>query len=96
MPNFLGASDRHPEFAAELPHFVSWILRYFSVHDLTPHLGSLRRTGIVGRITPTGDVVIRGIGPKSRDPYNPIDREFGWLERARFLLFDAGKVNSAW
>jgi len=93
LVNFIGASDRHPEFAAELPHFVSWLLRYFSVPELKSYLGSLRKTGILGRISPNGDVVIRRIGPKGRDPFNPIDREFGRLERARFLLFDAGKVN---
>lgn len=91
--NFIGASSRHPEFAAELPLFVSWLRRYFSVGELKSYLGSLRKTGISARLAPNGEVIFRRIGRKSSDPYNPIDRELGRLERARFLLFDVGPVN---
>lgn len=90
---FIGTSEKHAEFAAELPRFVSWLQRYFSVDELKSYLGSLRKTGISARLAPDGEVVFRRIGRKSRDPYNPIDRELGRLERARFLLFDAGRVN---
>lgn len=91
--NFIGASDRHAEFAAELPSFVSWLRQFFSIGELKAYLGSLRKTGISARLAPNGEITFRRIGRKSRDPFNPIDRELDRLQRARFLLFDVGPVN---
>ena len=89
---FIHASESHPEFAAELPRFVSWIRRNFAPGELISYLGTIRRTGILPRLTPDGEVQLRRRGRKSTAPYNPIDRDLKGLQRACALLLGHSNV----
>ena len=46
--NFLEASDRHPEFAAELPRFVEEIEQIFGPEEILAYLDGVRRVGALG------------------------------------------------
>ena len=46
--NFLEASDRHPEFAAELPRFVEEIKEIFAPGEIRAYLDGVRRVGALG------------------------------------------------
>jgi len=46
--NFLEASDRYPEFAAELPRFVEEIKQIFEPGEIQSYLNGVRRVGALG------------------------------------------------
>jgi len=48
VPDFLEASDGHPEFAAELPRFVEAIKEIFEPGELRAYLEGVRRVGALG------------------------------------------------
>jgi hypothetical protein len=41
--HFVDASERHPDFKRELPHFLAEIKRLFSVTELGSYVGGLER-----------------------------------------------------
>ena len=48
--NFLEASDRHPEFAAELPGFVEEVKEIFEPGESQAYLDGVHRVGALGHI----------------------------------------------
>ncbi len=50
LVNFVRASDTHPEFAVELPHFVAEVKRIFEPHELRDYLENVRRIGAMGHV----------------------------------------------
>jgi hypothetical protein len=67
---FLMASERDPEFAAEVPAFVDEIRRIFTPEEIRAYLEELERTKF---LTPPDPVL------EIEDPDDPIDEE-PWLE----------------
>ena len=43
LMNFANAAARHPDFARELPRFVSAVRRMFSLDEIRAHLGKIER-----------------------------------------------------
>ena len=46
--NFLQASDRHPEFATELPRFVEEVKQIFETREIRTYLEGVNRVGALG------------------------------------------------
>jgi hypothetical protein len=67
--NFLRASETRPEFAAEIPAFVSEIRGIFEPYALREYLGGLRRIGPMGHITTDEEFeIMRKAGVFVEDP----------------------------
>jgi hypothetical protein len=41
--NFIHAASRHPDFARELPRFVSEVRRLFTAEEITAHISQIER-----------------------------------------------------
>jgi hypothetical protein len=67
---FLMASERDPQFAAELPAFVDQIRRIFTVEEIRTYLDHLERTKFLAPFEPIPDL---------EDPDDEIEGE-PWLE----------------
>jgi len=46
---FVDASERHPDFKRELPHFLAEIKRLFSLTELESYIGGLERRSSLSR-----------------------------------------------
>jgi hypothetical protein len=46
---FVDASERHPDFKRELPHFLAEIKRLFSLTELGSYIGGLERRSSLSR-----------------------------------------------
>jgi hypothetical protein len=69
--NFAGAASTHPEFARELPRFVSEVRRTFTPNEIAAHLAQIERaqapsTGF-GSAAPLRSLRSRPIGPTAED-----------------------------
>lgn len=47
--HFVDASERHPDFKRELPHFLAKIKRLFSLTELGSYIGDLERRSSLSR-----------------------------------------------
>ncbi len=47
--HFVDASERHPDFQRELPHFLAEIKRLFSLTELRTYIGALERRSSLSR-----------------------------------------------
>ncbi|MBI4481542.1 MAG: hypothetical protein HY652_01495 [Acidobacteria bacterium] len=69
LVNFIRASDRHPEFAAELPKFVAEVKRIFEPQEIREYLENIRRVGAFGHVCTDEEVeVFRAAGAIDEDP----------------------------
>ena len=53
--SFVAAAEQHPEFAAELPHFVDEIQRLFTSQQICSYLDDLERTKFLSPPEPVDD-----------------------------------------
>ncbi len=84
--NFLEASDRHPEFAAELPRFVEEIKEIFEPGEIRAYVDSVRRVGALGH-TASDEAYeeMQAAGAIAEGPVEWAEQSFR-LERTRDLL----------
>ncbi len=84
--NFLEASDQHPEFAAELPRFVSEIKEIFEPGEIRAYLDRVRRVGALGH-TASDEAYeeLQAAGALDEDPVEWAEQILR-LERTKALL----------
>lgn len=85
--NFIAASDTHPEFARELPAFVSRIKGMFEPHHLRSYLGTVRRVGSSGHIM-SDEQYEEFRHADAHDTMEWAAKQAILLERAKALLLD--------
>jgi hypothetical protein len=54
--HFVAAAEQHPEFAAELPHFLNQIRRTFTAQQIHNYLGDLERAKFMSPIEADEDL----------------------------------------
>jgi hypothetical protein len=84
--NFLQASDRHPEFATELPRFVEEITQIFEPAEIRAYLDGASRVGALGH-TASDEAYeeMRAAGAVREDPVEWAEQIL-LLERTRAWL----------
>lgn len=81
--HFVAAAEQHPEFAAELPHFLNQIRRTFTAQQIHNYLDGLERAKFMSPIEPDEDLDLEDEDPEFADYLldNPI---LGAQELLRF------------
>jgi hypothetical protein len=81
--HFVAAAEQHPDFAAELPHFLNQIRRTFTAQQIHNYLDDLERAKFMSPIEADEDLDLEDEEPESADYLldNPI---LGAQELLRF------------
>ena len=86
--SFVMASERDPDFAAELPAFIAEIRRLFTAQEIHPYLDSLERTQFLAPGEPDGEHDPDDEADEEPWPDNPVlgAQELLRFSRVRQLL----------
>jgi hypothetical protein len=81
--HFVAAAEQHPDFAAELPHFLNQIRRTFTAQQIHNYLDDLERAKFMSPIEADEDLDLEGEDPEFAD--YPLDNPIlGAQELLRF------------
>lgn len=88
LVNFVGASDRHPEFSVELPKFVAEVRGIFQPWEIRAYLDGICRVGALSHVCNDEEFEeLRAVGAIDEDPVRMAE-EMILVERVRKWLLE--------